>query len=179
MKKLLQMFISFFKIGAFTFGGGYAMIPLIEEEVVNNKKWIGKEEFVDIVVISQSFPGALAVNTSIFIGYKINGAIGAIIALLGTVIPSFTIILLIASVFMQFRNNYYVEQVFKGINGAVPVLVLIAILSISKSVKKSYLNLGIVIVALILLQVLNINPVVVIILSGVFGVIYYREKVEE
>ena len=179
MKKLLQMFISFFKIGAFTFGGGYAMIPLIEEEVVNNKKWIGKEEFVDIVVISQSFPGALAVNTSIFIGYKINGAIGAIIALLGTIIPSFTIILLIASIFMQFRNNYYVEQVFKGINGAVPVLVLIAILSISKSVKKSYLNLGIVIVALILLQVLNVNPVVVIILSGIFGVIYYREKVEK
>lgn len=179
MKKLLQMFISFFKIGAFTFGGGYAMIPLIEEEVVNNKKWIAKEEFVDILVISQSFPGALAVNTSIFIGYKINGAIGGIIALLGTILPSFIIILLVASVFMQFRNNYYVEQVFKGINGAVPVLVLIAILSISKSVKKSYLNLGIVIVALILLQVLNVNPVVVIILSGVFGVIYYREKVEE
>ncbi|WP_097026318.1 chromate transporter [Clostridium peptidivorans] len=179
MKKFLQMFISFFKIGAFTFGGGYAMIPLIEEEVVNNKKWISKEEFVDIVVISQSFPGALAVNTSIFIGYKINGILGAVMALLGTVIPSFIIILLIASVFMQFRNNYYVEQVFKGINGAVPVLVLIAILSISKSVKKSYLNFGIVIVALILLQVLNVNPVVVIILSGIFGVIYYREKVEE
>ncbi|MBE6068563.1 MAG: chromate transporter [Clostridium lundense] len=178
MKKILQMFISFFKIGAFTFGGGYAMIPLIEEEVVNKKKWIEKEEFVDIVVISQSFPGALAVNTSIFIGYKINGILGAIMALLGTVIPSFIIILLIASVFMQFRSNYYVEQVFKGINGAVPVLVLIAILSISKSVKKSYLNLGIVIIALILLQVLNVNPVVVIILSGVFGVIYYREKVE-
>lgn len=179
MKKVLQMFISFFKIGAFTFGGGYAMIPLIEEEVVNNKKWIGKEEFVDIVVISQSFPGALAINTSIFIGYKINGIFGAVIALLGTVIPSFIIILLIASVFMQFRNNYYVEQVFKGINGAVPVLVLIAILSISKSVKRSYLNFGIVISALILLQVLNVNPVLVIILSGIFGVIYYREKVEK
>ncbi|MBM7870980.1 chromate transporter [Clostridium pascui] len=179
MKKVLQMFISFFKIGAFTFGGGYAMIPLIEEEVVNNKKWIAKEEFVDILVISQSFPGALAVNTSIFIGYKVNGAIGGIIALLGTILPSFIIILLVASVFMQFRNNYYVEQVFKGINGAVPVLVLIAILSISKSVKKSYLNFGIIIIALILLQVLNVNPVVVIILSGVFGVIYYREKVEE
>lgn len=179
MKKLLQMFISFFKIGAFTFGGGYAMIPLIEEEVVNNKKWIAKEEFVDIVVISQSFPGALAVNTSIFIGYKINGILGAVMALLGTVIPSFIIILLIASVFMQFRNNYYVEQVFKGINGAVPVLVLIAILSISKSVEKSYLNFVIVIIALILLQVLNVNPVVVIILSGAFGVMYYREKVEK
>lgn len=179
MKNILQMFISFFKIGAFTFGGGYAMIPLIEEEVVNNKKWIAKEEFVDIVVISQSFPGALAVNTSIFIGYKINGILGAVMALLGTILPSFIIILLIASVFMQFRNNYYVEQVFKGINGAVPVLVLIAILSISKSVKKSYLNFGVVIIALILLQVVNVNPVVVIILSGVFGVMYYREKVEK
>lgn len=179
MKDILQMFISFFKIGAFTFGGGYAMIPLIEEEMVSNKKWIEKDEFVDIVAIAQSFPGALAVNTSIFTGYKVQGILGAVAALLGTALPSFMIILLVASVFLKFRENYYVEQVFKGINGAVPVLVLVAIFSISKSIKRNYLNLAIIIAALILLQIFNVNPVVVIIFSGVFGVFYYREKVEK
>ncbi|MDZ5016597.1 chromate transporter, partial [Clostridium perfringens] len=87
MRKILEMFISFLKIGAFTFGGGYAMIPLIEEEVVKNKKWIEKEEFIDILVVSQSLPGALAVNCSIFLGYKIGGVIGGIMALLAVVLP--------------------------------------------------------------------------------------------
>ena len=93
MKKIWQMFISFFKIGAFTFGGGYAMIPIIEEEVVNKRKWITKEEFMDILVVSQSFPGAMAVNCSTFVGYKIGGIIGGIMGLLGVVLPSFIIIL--------------------------------------------------------------------------------------
>ena len=97
MEKLLKMFFSFFKIGAFTFGGGYAMIPLIEEEVVNKNKWIEKEEFMDMLVISQSFPGALAINCSTFIGYKLGGMIGGIIAILGVTLPSFIIILFVAT----------------------------------------------------------------------------------
>ena len=112
MKKLIELFISIFKIGAFTFGGGYAMIPLIEEEVVKNKGWLSKEEFVDILVVAQSLPGALAVNTSVFLGYKISGIFGAITALLAVVLPSFFIILLIAMFFMQFRSNYYVNAAF-------------------------------------------------------------------
>lgn len=112
------------------------MIPLIEEEVVNKNSWISKEDFLDILVISQSFPGALAVNCSTFIGYKVSNLPGAILALLGTILPSFFIILCIASFFMQFRNNYYVDLIFKGINGAVPVLVLVAVISLSKSIKK-------------------------------------------
>jgi chromate transporter len=89
MNKILTMFLTFLKIGAFTFGGGYAMIPLIETEVVDKRHWIDKEEFLDIIVISQTFPGALAVNSSIFFGYKIGGIIGAILALMGVVLPSF------------------------------------------------------------------------------------------
>ncbi|WP_125151928.1 chromate transporter [Clostridium rectalis] len=177
MKKLMNMFWSFFKIGAFTFGGGYAMIPLIEVEVVDKKKWISKEEFLDIVVISQSFPGALAVNASTFVGYKVEGVKGAIMALLGTILPSFSIILIIASFFMQFRNNYYVDLVFKGISAAVPVLVLIAVISLSKSVKKNYMNLILVLVTVLLVSIIKIHPVVVIILSGIYGYFYYREKV--
>ncbi len=178
MKNIFSMFWSFFKIGAFTFGGGYAMIPLIEAEVVDNRNWIGKEEFLDILVISQSFPGALAVNTSIFIGYKIGGLLGAIVALLGTVLPSFFIILLIASFFMQFRNNYYVDLVFKGISAAVPMLVLVAVVSLSKSVKKDYINFIIVVVTIIFITVFKIHPVLVIILSGLYGYFFFRKKVE-
>ncbi|MCT8978009.1 chromate transporter [Clostridium sp. CX1] len=178
MKKLLSMFSSFFKIGAFTFGGGYAMIPLIQAEVVENKKWIEKDEFLDILVIAQSFPGALAVNTSIFIGYKVGGAVGAILALLGTVLPSFFIILLVASFFMQFRTNYYVDLVFKGIGAAVPMLVLIAVVSLSKSVDKNYTNLLIVIITVVCITIIDIHPVLVIVVSGLYGYIFFRKKVK-
>lgn len=178
MKKLLTMFWSFFKIGAFTFGGGYAMIPLIQGEVVDNKKWISKEDFLDILVISQSFPGALAVNTSTFIGYKIGGILGALMALLGTVLPSFVIILFIAAFFVEFRNNHYVDLAFKGISAAVPMLVLIAVVSLSKSVKRNYMNAFVVITTIFLLRFLNIHPVIVIIISGFYGYFYYRKRVE-
>ena len=177
MKKLFSMFISFFKIGAFTFGGGYAMVPLIQTEVVDNKKWIDKEEFLDILVIAQSFPGALAVNTSIFIGYKIGGVLGAIMALLGTVLPSFIIITLIAKFFMQFRNNYYVDLAFKGISAAVPMLVLVGAISLSKGLPKNIRTIVTIIVGLLALIVFNIHPVLVIIISGVYGAIFLREKV--
>lgn len=178
MKKLISMFFSFFKIGAFTFGGGYAMVPLIQAEVVDTRKWIKNDEFLDILAIAQSFPGALAVNTSIFIGYKIGGVTGAILALLGTVLPSFFIILFVASFFMQFRNNYYVDLVFKGIGAAVPMLVLIAVVSLSKSVDKNYINLLIVILTVISISLIKIHPVLVIILSGIYGYLFLRKKVK-
>ncbi|BDR88677.1 chromate transporter [Clostridium tetani] len=153
------------------------MVPLIEVEVVDKKKWIDKEEFLDTLVIAQSFPGALAVNTSIFIGYRIGGTIGAIMALLGTVLPSFFIIIFIASFFMQFRNNYYVDLAFKGISAAVPVLVLIAVVSLSKSIKKNYRNAILIIITIVLISFFKIHPVIVILASGIYGAIYYRERV--
>lgn len=178
MQKIWEMFIAFFKIGAFTFGGGYAMIPLIEEEVVNRKKWLTKEEFVDILVVSQSFPGALAVNCSIFLGYKISGFIGALMALLAVVLPSFLIIIIIASFFMQFRNNYYVNAAFKGITAAVPMLVLIGAISLGKGLERNIRTLMTIIVALIALEVVNVHPVIVILASAVYGIIFLRRKVE-
>ena len=168
MEKLLKMFFSFFKIGAFTFGGGYAMIPLIEEEVVNKNKWIEKEEFMDMLVISQSFPGALAINCSTFIGYKLGGMIGGIIAILGVTLPSFIIILFVATVFMQFRDNYYVNLIFEGITAAVPMLVLAGVVSLLKGVNKNISNLIVGIIALISLVVFDIHPVIVIICSAIY-----------
>ena len=178
MKKLIEMFIAIFKIGAFTFGGGYAMIPLIEEEIVNNKKWMTKDEFMDILVISQSFPGALAINCSTFVGYKIAGPIGGIVAILAVVLPCFLIILTVAIFFMQFRNNVYVNKVFNGINAAVPVLVLIAVVSLAKGVKKNIANISVMIIALILLTIFNINPVIVIVLGALYGIIFLKKEVE-
>ena len=153
------------------------MIPLIEEEVVNNKKWLEKEEFMDVLVVSQSLPGALAVNCSIFLGYKIGGLIGAIMALLAVILPSFIIIIIIAAFFMQFRNNYYVNAAFKGITAAVPMLVLVGAISLSKGLEKSTRTIVTIIVALIALTLFDIHPIIVIIVSAIYGVIFLRKKV--
>ncbi len=177
MEKVLGLFLSIFKIGTFTFGGGYAMIPLIEKEVVGNKGWITKEEFVDILVVSQSLPGALAINTSIFLGYKIAGVLGAIVALLAVILPSFFIILIIAVFFMQFRDNYYVNAAFKGITAAVPMLVLVGAISLSKGLEKNIRTGITIIIGLIALAFFNIHPVLVIILSGLYGIIFLRKQV--
>ncbi|MCY6484304.1 chromate transporter [Clostridium aestuarii] len=177
MKKLLTMFFTFLKIGAFTFGGGYAMIPLIEVEVVNKQHWIDKEEFLDIIVISQTFPGALAVNSSIFIGYKIGGVVGALLALAGVVVPSFFIIIIIAYFFLQFRNNLIVDLVFKGISSAVPMLILVAVISLSKSLKKELSTVLMILLTVIAISVLDIHPVLIIILSGIYGAVFLRKKV--
>lgn len=178
MKKLLNMFWTFFKIGAFTFGGGYAMIPLIEAEVVSKKQWLSKEDFLDIIVISQTFPGALAVNSSIFIGYRIGGLLGAIIGLLGVILPSFFIIICIAVFFMKFRDYYYVDLIFRGISAAVPMLIVIAVVSLSKSLKKNYVNLIIILISIVSILFLNIHPVIVILLSALYGIIFLGKKVK-
>ncbi|MCY6959756.1 chromate transporter [Clostridium brassicae] len=178
MKKLLTMFITFFKIGAFTFGGGYAMIPLIEAEVVDKQNWIDKEEFLDIIVISQSFPGALAVNSSVFIGYKIGGLIGAVLALMGVVLPSFFIILIVAHFFLQFRNNHIVDLLFKGISAAVPVLVLSGIDKLAKSLDKSVDNLIILIISIVAVTIFNIHPILIISFAAIYGILFLRKKVD-
>lgn len=177
MDKLIKMFSSFFKIGAFTFGGGYAMIPLIEEEVVKKNNWLEKEEFMDILVVSQSFPGALAINCSTFIGYKLGGIVGGMIAILGVTLPSFIMILLITTIFMQFRDNYYVNLAFKGITAAVPMLVLVGVVNLAKGVKKNVSNLILCMIALAALLIFDIHPVMVILASAIYGIVFFRERV--
>ena len=178
MDKVLKMFIAFFKIGAFTFGGGYAMIPIIEEEVVNKQKWVSKEEFMDMLVVAQSFPGAMSINCSIFIGYKIAGVLGGVIALLGVALPSFLIILIVATFFMKFRENYYVNLVFKGISAAVPVLVLTGVISLAKGIDKNIRNGITIVLALIALVIFKVNPIIVIIVAAIYGAVFLRKKVK-
>lgn len=172
---LMKIFLTFLKIGAFTFGGGFAMIPIIQEEVVYKNNWIKDEEFVDTISVAQSSPGPIAVNASIYVGYKIKGLVGAIVATLGTVIPSFVTILIIANFFNVFRDSVIFEKVFMGIRPAVVALIFSALYSL---VYKSYLGYGALAVALLAALVLiffNISAIYMVLL-GIIGSIIYNKK---
>ncbi len=132
MRELLTMFGSFFKIGLFTFGGGYAMVPIIQREVIDRRGWVDRDEFVELLTLAQSAPGPIALNTSVFVGYKMRGYAGALAALLGVVVPAFTVILIVAIYFAQFRENVYVNAAFKGMRPAVVALIVSPIVSLSR-----------------------------------------------
>lgn len=176
MNIYIEAFSIFFKIGAFTIGGGYAMIPLIENEIVTKRNWIGKDDFIDLLAISQSTPGVLAVNISIFIGYRLRGIWGSIITALGTVLPSFLIILAIALFFHNFKDNTTVERIFKGIRPAVVALIAAPIFSLAKSAKVNRYTIWIPIVAAPLIWLAGFSPIWVIAAAGAGGYIYGRFK---
>ena len=132
MQRLTTIFVSFLKIGMFTFGGGYAMLPLIERELITKRKWIEQKEFLDLLTLAQSVPGPIAVNTAVFVGYKVRGLRGAAAALLGTVTPSFVIILVIAIFFAGIRQNPVVDAAFKGMRPAVVALIIGPVLTLSR-----------------------------------------------
>ena len=132
---LLKLFTTFFKIGLFSFGGGFAMIPLIQREVIERRKWIDKKDFLDMLVLAQSTPGPIAVNTSVFVGYKVAGTAGAIAATLGTVLPSFMVILLLALFFAEVRDNRYVDAAFRAMRPAVVALIVAPLIGLVKGMK--------------------------------------------
>ena len=165
----IQLFYTFFKIGLFGFGGGYAMVPLIENEIVTKRKWIAQDDFIDLLAISQSAPGILAVNISIFIGYKLRGIRGSIVTALGTILPSFIIILTIALFFHNFKDNPIVERIFKGIRPAVVALIAAPTFSMAKSAKVNRYNVWIPIVSALIIWLLGFSPIWVIIIAGVGG----------
>ncbi|MBC7087765.1 MAG: chromate transporter [Tissierellales bacterium] len=178
MKKYLNLFSIFFKIGAFTFGGGYAMVPIMEREIVENKKLIDNEEFIDMLALAQASPGPIAVNTSIFIGYKLNGILGALTCLLGTVLPSFSIILIVAIFFNQFKNISIVNKIFSGIRPAIAALILSSVITMIKKGDnlKNRVILALIVSALV--GFLDISPILIIIFGAIFSVTvnYFRIK---
>lgn len=135
MGKYWELFYSFLKIGTFTFGGGYAMIPIIQREVIDHRHWIEERDFLDLLTLAQSAPGPIALNTAVFVGYKLYGYCGAIAALLGVVVPSFSIILLVAIFFAQIRDNAVVDAAFKGMRPVVVALMLAPILGFVKGMR--------------------------------------------
>lgn len=167
-----ESFKTFFKIGLFTIGGGYAMIPLIEDEVVNKKKWIKKEEFLDLLAVAQSAPGVFAVNMSIFIGYKLRGFKGCLCTALGTILPSFIIILAIALFFEQFKENRHVEAIFKGIRPAVVALIAAPCLKMTVTAKINRKNIWIPILTTLLICLCGISPIYIIIAAAIGGIVY-------
>ena len=169
-----EAFSIFFKIGAFTIGGGYAMVPLIEDEIVTKRRWIAKEDFIDLLAIAQSAPGILAVNISIFIGYRLRGIRGSIVTALGTILPSFLIILAIALFFHNFKDNVYVERIFKGIRPAVVALIAAPTFSMAKSAKINRYTIWIPIVLALLIWLLGFSPIWIIIAAGIGGYLFGR-----
>ena len=168
----MELFITFFRIGLFTIGGGYAMIPLIEEQVVRRKQWLSSAELMDLIAVAQSCPGIFAVNIRIFVGYKRRGLWGAFMGTLGTVIPSFLIILAIALIFQQYRQNPYVERIFRGIRPAVVALIAAPVFRMAQSAKINRYNVWIPAVAALAIWLLGVSPIYVILIAGMGGYVY-------
>lgn len=168
----LKLFISFFKIGAFTFGGGWAMIPLIEREVVDKQNWIKREDFVDALAIAQSLPGVLAVNISILIGNKLRGLKGCLTATLGTILPSFLIILAIAIWFVQTYDNPVVERIFKGIRPAVVALIVSPVFSTAKTARINIKTVIIPIIVALSIWLGGVSPIWFVLLGAIGGILY-------
>ena len=174
---LTEAFGTFFKIGLFTIGGGYAMIPLIEKEVVEKRRWIDREEFLDLMAVSQAAPGVFAVNMAVFIGYKKAGVRGSMACAIGNVLPSILIILLIALFFQRFKDHELIENIFKGIRPAVVALILVPTFKMARAAKLNRHTVWIPITTALLIWMFGISPIYVII-AGIMGGIakYIIEK---
>jgi len=174
-----ESFKTFFKIGMFTLGGGYAMIPIIEEEVVNRHRWVDKEEMLDLIAIAQSCPGVFAINISIFVGYKLKKVRGAIATALGTALPSFLIILAIAMFFHQFEDNRYIAAMFRGIRPAVVALIAVPTFNLGKSAQLNRFTVWIPVVSALAIWLLGVSPIWIIIAAGLGGYIWGKLRVHD
>lgn len=171
LKLLCQLFISFAKIGVMTFGGGLAMLPMLERELVENKKWVKTEEILDYYAVGQCTPGIIAVNTATFVGYKQSKVLGAIAATIGVVFPSVVIIAAIAAVLSNFADIPAVQHAFAGIRIAVCALITSAVIKLAKSNVKSLVQILIAVAAFVVIAVFGASPVVVVIGSAVAGLV--------
>ena len=171
MKTLIDLFFTFCRIGGLTFGGGYAMLPIIQKEIVEEKKWATEEEVLDYYAVGQCTPGIIAVNTATFIGYKVHGIIGAIVATLGVVFPSLIIITIIAALLKNFANYSIVQHAFSGIRVVVIAWIVSAILKLAKTSIKNSTTLIIAIIAFILVAFVNLSPIYIVIAAACIGLI--------
>ncbi len=171
----LKLFITFFKIGLFTFGGGYAMIPLIQHEIVINNQWIDAATFTDIIAVSQMTPGPIGINSATYVGYTVTGSVwGAAVATIAVSLPSFIIILLITALYNQFKKNRWFEAALRGIRPVVLGLIAsAAILLVTKENFRDWTSWAIFIAAFIATQWGKLNPILVIIAAGIAGYLIY------
>lgn len=170
--RLKLLFISFFKIGLFTFGGGYAMIPIIQREIVENHEWITNKEILDIFAIAESTPGPVAINAATFVGYKIGGVLGAIIATVAVSLPSFIIIYIISLFLSYIKDIALVNAAFKGIRIGVLVLIASAVAKLAKPLKMNAFNIIVCVVALLISIFFDIDSVFILLTAMVAGILY-------
>lgn len=170
MGKYFQLFYSFLKIGLFTFGGGYAMIPIIQREVIDKRGWIAQRDFLDLLTLAQSAPGPIALNTAVFVGYKLYGYRGAVTSLLGVALPSFFIILIVAVFFSQIRDNAVVDAAFKGMRPVVVALMLAPMLGFVQDMRWWMISIA----AMVSLAVwyLGFSPIYLLVAGAVAGILW-------
>lgn len=171
MKDLFDLFWTFFRIGGLTFGGGYAMLPIIQKEIVEQRDWATNEDIIDYYAVGQCTPGVIAVNTATFIGYRLKGIKGAIIATLGVVFPSLIIIIAIASFLQNLSSLTIVQHAFSGIRIAVVALIITTIIKLWKSSVKDWLGIIIAISAFMCTSLFNFSPIYVVMSAGILGFI--------
>lgn len=175
---LWKLYSVFFRVGFFTIGGGYAMLPMLRKEVVERYEWATDEEMMDYFAIGQSTPGIIAINTSTFIGYKKAGIIGAIFSTLGMVTPSWIIIISIAMFFERFSDNTYVQSAFMGIRVVVVVLIVNAVIRMGKKSITNWITLAMAIGAFLFVILTSLSPIYVVLVSAFIGVMLYATKKE-
>lgn len=164
---MLDIFWSFLKIGAFTFGGGYAMIPLIQHEVIHRRRWIEERDFLDLLTLAQTAPGPIALNTAVFVGYKRRGYLGALSAIMGVIVPSFLVILVVAIFFASIRDNAYVDAAFKGMRPAVVALIVAPIIGLTKGMR--WWLVAVALAVALVVWYFGISPVWFLIAGAVVG----------
>ena len=171
LKRIWELFCTFFKIGGFTFGGGYAMIPLIQKEMVEKKKWITDEDILEIIAIAESTPGPIAINSATFVGYRTAGFFGAMAATFGVVLPSFVVILAISYVLKEFQQIKAVQYAFNGIRAGVLALLFKALWSMYQKAPKNWVSYVVIAGSFLLTAILDVPVLAVIVACGVFGLI--------
>lgn len=174
MRIFFSLFWIFAKIGTFTLGGGYAMLPLIQRELVDNKKYLDETEFLDATAVAQAAPGILAINIAILAGYKIKGFWGSVVCALGAALPSFIIILLIALFFHNFKDNPIVKCVFLGIRPAVVALIAVPVFKLAASARITHKTVWIPLLAALLVWLGGVSPVYIVLAAGLGGFLYGR-----
>lgn len=178
MHALWNLFCIFFRIGATTFGGGYVMIPIIQHEISTKHKLIDEDQLSELLVLAQSLPGMMAVNAAVAIGYQLHGRKGAVVCALGTALPSFLIIVLLANLILQFNDNPYLQGAFQWVRAVVVGMIAAAAVKMGKPCLRNYMQIGLVLAAL-LFAILNVHPILLIMGGGLAGWVLTNEREED
>lgn len=176
---LLTIFLVFLKVGAFTFGGGYAMLPIIQGEVVTRREWVDENRFIDMIVIAQSLPGAIALNSAILIGMRLRGIPGGLLAALGVIIPSVAVILALAAFFLPvFQDNVYLKAIFYGLRPAVVALIAAAVVNLGRNIFDHWRSAALAAALLAAALLLKLHPIAILLAGGAAGLLIFKEKGE-